>query len=89
MKTVDWKELTFGVEIEFVGGAPEQVELLPGWIMDLNERQTDDTGDESGSELKPPPLVWGRGNRSGKCLPGFKSQEPGPTGTADCMFMSD
>lgn len=60
MKTVDWKELTFGVEIEFVGGAPEQVELLPGWIMDLNERQTDDTGDESGSELKPPPLVWGQ-----------------------------
>ncbi|RTE08441.1 amidoligase family protein [Paenibacillus whitsoniae] len=55
---VDWKELRFGVEIEFVGGNPEDVELLPGWIMSLDERQIDDTGDESGSELKPPPIQW-------------------------------
>lgn len=55
---VDWKELSFGIEIEFVSGAPEDVELLPGWIMSLDERQTDDTGEESGSELKPPPIKW-------------------------------
>lgn len=55
---VDWKELLFGVEIEFVGGNPENVELLPGWIMSFDERQIDDTGDESGSELKPPPIKW-------------------------------
>ncbi|SFB52072.1 Putative amidoligase enzyme [Cohnella sp. OV330] len=54
----DWKELRFGVEIEFVGGNPEHVELLPGWIMSLDERQIDDTGAESGSELKPPPIQW-------------------------------
>ncbi|MCC3376091.1 amidoligase family protein [Cohnella sp. REN36] len=55
---VDWKQLTFGVEIEFVGGRPEDVELLPGWVMSLDELQTDDAGEESGSELKPPPLRW-------------------------------
>jgi len=57
-QAVDWKTLTFGVEIEFVGGHPEQLELLPGWIMSLDERQLDETGLESGSELKPPPLLW-------------------------------
>lgn len=56
--TIDWKLLTFGVEIEFVGGQPEQLELLPGWIMALGERQIDETGLESGSELKSPPLLW-------------------------------
>ncbi|MDF2938500.1 MAG: hypothetical protein K0Q90_3873 [Paenibacillaceae bacterium] len=55
---VNWKELQFGVEIEFVGGNPEKVELLPGWIMSFDERQIDDTGGESGSELKPPPIKW-------------------------------
>ncbi|MDG0795104.1 amidoligase family protein [Cohnella ginsengisoli] len=55
---MDWKELRFGVEIEFVGGNPERVELLPGWIMSFDERQIDDTGAESGSELKPPPIKW-------------------------------
>ncbi|KIL39971.1 hypothetical protein SD70_16415 [Gordoniibacillus kamchatkensis] len=54
----DWRSLQFGVEIEFVGGTPETVELLPGWIMSLDERQIDDTGEESGSELNPPPLRW-------------------------------
>ncbi|MDG0811230.1 amidoligase family protein [Cohnella rhizosphaerae] len=54
----DWIELRFGVEIEFVGGCPEGVALLPGWIMSLDERQIDDTGAESGSELKPPPIQW-------------------------------
>ncbi|WP_182914257.1 amidoligase family protein [Paenibacillus sp. 1011MAR3C5] len=57
-QSVDWKTLTFGVEIEFIGGQPEQLELLPGWIMSLEERQLDETGLESGSELKPPPLLW-------------------------------
>lgn len=55
---VDWKGLKFGVEIEFVGGNPEQIDLLPGWVMSLDERQIDDTGEESGSELKPPPIQW-------------------------------
>ncbi|KRE37336.1 amidoligase family protein [Paenibacillus sp. Soil522] len=55
---VDWKELQFGVEIEFVGGNPENVDLLPGWIMSFDERQIEDTGEESGSELKPPPIKW-------------------------------
>jgi hypothetical protein len=55
---MDWKKLRFGVEIEFVCGNPEDVELLPGWVMALDERQIDDTGEESGSELKPPPIRW-------------------------------
>ena len=54
----DWKDLYFGVEIEFVGGKPEVVELLPGWTMALDERQIDDTGEESGSELQTPPIQW-------------------------------
>ncbi|XEC95779.1 amidoligase family protein [Paenibacillus tarimensis] len=55
---VNWKDLQFGVEIEFVGGTPEKVELLPGWIMSLDELQIDDSGEDSGSELKPPPIKW-------------------------------
>jgi len=55
---MDWKNLYFGVEIEFVGGNPEVVELLPGWTMALDERQIDDTGEESGSELQTPPIQW-------------------------------
>lgn len=57
-RTIDWQTLRFGVEIEFVGGAPEQVELLPGWVMSLDEYQTDDRGNRSGSELKPGPITW-------------------------------
>lgn len=56
--TVDWQALQFGVEIEFVDGDPASVELQPGWTMALDERQIDDTGRESGSELKPPPIRW-------------------------------
>ncbi|QRG65902.1 amidoligase family protein [Brevibacillus choshinensis] len=55
---MNWKALHFGVEIEFVGGKPEVVELLPGWTMALDERQIDDTGEESGSELQTPPILW-------------------------------
>ena len=55
---IDWKELKFGVEIEFIGGEPEKIELLPGWVMALDELQIDDSGEESGSELKPPPIRW-------------------------------
>lgn len=55
---VDWKMLRFGVEIEFVGDRPEELELLPGWIMSLDEHQLDETGNKSGSELKPPPMLW-------------------------------
>ncbi|WP_164779435.1 amidoligase family protein [Paenibacillus kobensis] len=55
---IDWTELQFGVEIEFVGGTPKEIELLPDWVMSLDEQQIDDTGEESGSELKPPPMKW-------------------------------
>ncbi|OXM17203.1 amidoligase family protein [Paenibacillus herberti] len=54
----DWKTLRFGVEIEFIGGEPEKLELLPGWNMALDERQIDESGAESGSELQAPPLRW-------------------------------
>jgi len=57
-KLVDWKDLRFGVEIEFIGGSPESLELLPGWVISLDEKQIDETGSESGSELKPPPILW-------------------------------
>ncbi|WP_027086982.1 amidoligase family protein [Cohnella panacarvi] len=58
-KRIDWKELKFGVEIEFIGGGdPKQIELLPGWVMALDELQIDESGEESGSELKPPPIRW-------------------------------
>ena len=57
-KSVDSQELRFGVEIEFVEGDPEGVELLPGWVMSLDERQVDDAGEDSGAELKPPPMLW-------------------------------
>ena len=56
--TVDWKSLKFGVEIEFVGGYPDRLELLPNWMIALDELQIDDTGEESGSELQTPPMVW-------------------------------
>lgn len=59
-KQMNWQDIKFGVEIEFVGGLPEQVELLPGWVMALDELQVDETGADSGSELKPPPIVWGQ-----------------------------
>ncbi|MDB4896982.1 MAG: hypothetical protein JWN15_3244, partial [Firmicutes bacterium] len=55
---VDWQQLRFGVEFEFVAGDPTAVLLLPGWTMSLDEHQVDDTGCDSGSELKPPPLRW-------------------------------
>ncbi|CAM3251567.1 amidoligase family protein [Brevibacillus invocatus] len=57
-KSIDWKKIRFGVEMEFVGGDPESLELLPGWVVSLDERQIDETGEESGSEIKPPPLLW-------------------------------
>lgn len=57
-KRIDWKNIRFGVEIEFVDGNPESLELLPGWGISLDERQLDDTGKESGCEIKTPPLLW-------------------------------
>ncbi|WP_194843302.1 amidoligase family protein [Paenibacillus sp. B01] len=53
-----WRELRFGLEIEFVGGEPERLELLPGWTMALDEKQIDGDGEASGSELQSPPLRW-------------------------------
>lgn len=56
--TVDWVDLRFGVEIEFVGGHPAAVALLPGWRMALDEQHCDEDGRASGGELTPPPLGW-------------------------------
>jgi hypothetical protein len=55
---VEWTALRFGVEIEFVEGNPDKVELLPGWKMAMDERQIDDSGAKSGAELQSPPLNW-------------------------------
>lgn len=57
-ENVDWQTLRFGVEIEFIGGQPRQVALLPGWNMALDEHQVDGDGCESGSEMQTPPLRW-------------------------------
>lgn len=57
---VPWRRLRFGVEIEFVGGRPEELNLLPGWHLQPGERQTDEDGRETGGELVPDPLPWGR-----------------------------
>ncbi|MCQ6559483.1 amidoligase family protein [Paenibacillus mendelii] len=57
-RSVDWKALRFGVEIEFIDGSPKELELLPDWVMSLDELQLDETGADSGSELKPPPILW-------------------------------
>ncbi len=56
--TIDWQALRFGVEIEFVGGDPNAVAVLPGWNMALNEHQIDERGEGSGAELQSPPLRW-------------------------------
>lgn len=55
---IDWQALYFGVEIEFVGGTPEKVDLLPGWHMDLDEQHVDDSGTRSGAELQSPRMPW-------------------------------
>jgi hypothetical protein len=79
---VDWKDLKFGFEIEFTGGVPEEVELLPGWEMSLDERQIDETGAESGSELKPPPIVWEQREQIREMLSRLRAQ--GATANWSC-----
>lgn len=69
----DWQQLRFGVEIEFVGGAPEAVALLPGWVMALDEFQRDDRGDRSGSELKPGPITWAQREQIQRMLERLKA----------------
>ncbi|MDF2716450.1 MAG: hypothetical protein K0R28_3375 [Paenibacillus sp.] len=81
-KQVDWKDLKFGFEIEFTGGVPEEVELLPGWEMSLDERQIDETGAESGSELKPPPIVWEQREQIREMLSRLRAQ--GATANWSC-----
>ncbi|REE70506.1 putative amidoligase enzyme [Paenibacillus taihuensis] len=71
---VDWKMLRFGVEIEFIGGKPEELELLPGWVMSLDEHQLDETGLLSGSELKPPPMLWSEREQIRVMLARLKAQ---------------
>lgn len=56
--SMDWRELRFGVEIEFVDADPAAVERLPGWSMGPDDRQVAGTGEESGGELQSPPLSW-------------------------------
>ena len=55
---VDWTTIRFGVELEFVGGKPGEMELLPGWSMLHDELQVDERGMLSGAELISPPLFW-------------------------------
>lgn len=57
-RTIDWTELRFGVEIEFMDADPTSIPLLPGWKMPDNEKQSDDRGGEGGGELQSPPLRW-------------------------------
>ena len=57
-RAVPWQDLAFGVEIEFVGGRPRDLEVLPGWRLLPGEEQIDDDGNPSGGELVPPPLRW-------------------------------
>ncbi len=56
--SIEWRALRFGVEIEFVGGRPAELEPLPGWRLVPGEAQTDEDGADSGGELVPPPLLW-------------------------------
>lgn len=83
-KSVDWKALKFGIEIEFVGGNPEGLELLPDWVISLDELQIDDTGSESGSELKPPPILWEERDQIRVML--NRLQEQGATVNWSCGF---
>jgi hypothetical protein len=55
---VDWTSIRFGVELEFIGGHPREVELAPGWLMLTDELQVDERGMLSGAELVSPPLAW-------------------------------
>ena len=59
-REVDWKTLRFGVELEFVGIDPSAVELLDGWGGDADERQLSLSGEWSGGEIRPSPMVWGQ-----------------------------
>jgi hypothetical protein len=57
-KAVEWKKLKYGVEIEFIGGCADSLELLPDWTIARDEQQLDETGAASGSELQTPPIGW-------------------------------
>lgn len=57
-RRVDWKTLYFGVEIEFIEEKPEAIQVPPGWTIDFEERQIDETGNRSGAEIRPPRLQW-------------------------------
>ena len=55
---VDWTTLRFGVELEFVGGKPDERELPPGWTLVPEELLYDERGILSGAEWVSPPLAW-------------------------------
>lgn len=57
-RDIDWRSLRFGVEIEFVGIAPEAVERLDGWSVDPEERMRALDGSYEGGEIKSPPIDW-------------------------------
>lgn len=73
-KTVDWQALRFGLEIEFIGGDPAALPLLPGWKMALDEYQVDEQGCESGSELQSPPLRWAEREQIATMLERLRAQ---------------
>jgi len=55
---VEWTDLRFGVELEFVGDKPDERELPPGWTLHPEELLFDERGARSGAELASPPLAW-------------------------------
>ena len=57
-RDIDWRQLRFGVELEFVDVDPASVALLDGWTLDDGESQRSLTGGWSGGEIKSPHLVW-------------------------------
>ncbi|MBI4138908.1 amidoligase family protein [Candidatus Uhrbacteria bacterium] len=63
----DWRDLRFGIEIEFINARRGDIELLPGWEFHTEDSLYDDRGqavptyDEDsllGGEIVSPPLGW-------------------------------
>lgn len=66
-QSVDWREIEFGVEIEWVGAPQGAIELLPGWEIVAEDSLFFDDGrmvdpvrgdDVMGGELTSPRLTW-------------------------------
>ncbi|MEM7151780.1 MAG: amidoligase family protein [Myxococcota bacterium] len=57
-REVDFRQLRFGVELEFAETDASRVVLPRGWSLDPSERMLAMTGEFSGGEIKPSPLRW-------------------------------